>query len=334
MSTFPVAASIAAQSRFRPLLAALVACIALCAPDVRAADANALLVNMAEAMRSLDYQGSFTYQHAGRTDTLRVFHAGGPRERERIVSLSGPRTELIRDGFNVTCIQADGSATVYTRTSRRALLPLIPEAGGTTLDAHYEVVLAGSDRVAGHVTDVVDVIARDQFRYGYRLWLDRATHLLLRSVVTDTERRWLEQFMFVSVDIGQPPSEADLVPGQREILTTASPAPETVIRARPLWKVDSPPPGFAFVSARRPLDSTDDAEHLVYSDGLASVSIYVEPVAVNGLDAEGLLSRGTMHIHSRLVDDWRITVVGEVPAETVGLFARKVTRAGPAEAAR
>jgi len=334
MSTSPVAASIAMHFRFHPLLVALVACIALCTPGARAADAHALLASMADAMRNLDYQGSFTYQHAGRTDTLRVFHAGGPRERERIVSLSGPRTELIRDGFNVTCIQADGSATVYTRTSRRGLLPLIPDAGGTKLDAHYDVTLAGSDRVAGHLTDVIDVIARDQFRYGYRLWLDRTTHLLLRSVVTDTERRWLEQFMFVSVDIGQSPSESDLVPSQREILTTTSPAPATVVRSRALWKVDSPPPGFAFVSAHRPLNSTDDAEHLVYSDGLASVSIYVEPVAANGLDAEGLLSRGTMHIHSRLVDDWRITVLGDVPAETVGLFARTVTRAEPAEAVR
>lgn len=285
-----------------------------------------LLARMGEAMRNLDYQGSFTYQHAGRTDTLRVFHAGGPRERERLVSLSGPRTELVRDGFNVTCVQADGTATVYTRLSNRGLLPLIPDAGGRSLATHYDVRTVGSDRVAGFVADIVDVVARDRLRYGYRLWLDQQSHLLLRSIVTDADRRPLEQFMFVSLEVGSMPSETDLAPSRRELQVTTAPSQEVLVRTDPTWSVAELPTGFELVSARRSPKDPDGAEHLVYSDGLASVSIYVEPKGEGVDDAGALAGHGTMNIDSRVQDGWRITVLGDVPAETVGTMARSVVR--------
>ena len=66
-----------------------------------AQDAQKLLFSMTNAIHALDYQGSFTYQHSGRTDTLRVFHAGGANERERLVSLNGPSRELVRSGSSV-----------------------------------------------------------------------------------------------------------------------------------------------------------------------------------------------------------------------------------------
>lgn len=296
------------------------------ADDAARPDGAVLLSRMGEAMRNLDYQGSFTYQHAGRTDTLRVFHAGGPRERERMVSLSGPRTELIRDGFNVTCVQADGSATVYTRLSNRGLLPLIPDAGDRSLAAHYDVRHVGSDRVAGFAADIVDVVARDRLRYGYRLWLDQQSHLLLRSIVTDADRHPLEQFMFVSLEIGHPPSETDLAPSRRELQVTTATPQEVLVRTDPTWSIAEPPSGFAFVSARRSPTDPDGTEHLVYSDGLANVSIYIEPKG-EGPDGEaGLVGRGTMNIHSRIQDGWRITVLGDVPAETVAVMSRSVAR--------
>lgn len=292
-----------------------------------APDARAMLVQMADAMRSLDYQGSFAYQHAGRVDTLRVFHAGGVRERERMISLNGPRTELIRNGVNVTCIQADGSATVYTSSSARGLLPLVPDAGNRVLGEHYAVSVVGNDRVAGYLADIIDVVPRDGFRYGYRLWLDQGSRLLLRSVVTDSERRPLEQFMFVSLEIGKVPSDTDLVPRQRELLTTtAAPTSEVTLRRAPLWRVDKPPAGFAFVSARRPRQGAAGTEHLVYSDGLANVSIYVEPRAEEPAGVDTMAGRGTLNIYTHIQDDWRITVLGDVPVATVTAIAQSVSR--------
>ncbi len=294
-----------------------------------AEDASPLLDAMAKAMRTLDYQGAFTYQHAGRVDTLRIFHAGGARERERLVSLNGPRSELVRDGANVTCTQADGTTSVYSSTAGRGLMPLLPVADTGALDEHYDIRRIGEDRVAGYRADVVDVAPRDRLRYGYRFWLERDTRLLLRSMVIDGERRPLEQLMFVSLDIGTPPAETDLVPQKRDAAAAAVSAPEVelVVRGTPHWQVSPAPAGFRFVSARRPKQGPDGAEHLVYSDGLATVSIYVEPRgdAVAGYDT--LAGRGTVNVFSRVMEDWRVTVLGEVPVATVHQFGNNLRRA-------
>ncbi len=292
-----------------------------------AVDARALLAAMSDAMRALDYQGSFTYQHAGRVDTLRIFHAGAPIERERLVSLNGPRSEIVRNGTEVTCIQADGSAVVYSISSGRGLVPLVPETGGRALDAQYDIRHAGNDRVAGYRADIIDIAPRDRFRYGYRLWIDQGSRLLLRSIVTDAERRPLEQLMFVSLDIGRAPLEADLVPQRSESTTTsASPATELPVRGKPHWRVVDAPDGFGFVSARRPRLGPEGAEHLVYSDGLATVSIYVEPRGDSAPGFDTLAGRGTVNVFSRVEDTWRITVLGEVPLATVQAIGQNLRR--------
>ena len=291
-------------------------------------DARAMLAQMASAIRSLDYQGSFAYQHSGRVDTLRVFHAGGALERERLISLNGPRSEVIRNGRNVTCIQPDGSATVYVNGSGRGLLPLVPDASNRPLGDQYDVRISGSDRVAGYLADIIDVTPRDAFRYGYRLWLDQGTRLLLRSTVLDSEKRVLEQFMFVSLEIGKLPDETELVPGQRELktTTTAAPSDEAELRGAPQWRINEPPYGFELVSARRSGQAGSSTEHLVYSDGLASVSIYIEPRSESGTDMTTMAGRGTLNIYTFTEGELRYTVLGDVPVATVAAMARSIGR--------
>ena len=296
-----------------------------CSVAAQAQQGAELLGQMASSVRGLDYQGSLVYQHAGRIDTLRVFHAGGAREQERLISLNGPRNEVIRNGNNVTCIQADDSAIVYTSTSGRGLLPLVPQAATAQLDDHYTIRLDGSDRVAGYAADIVEVSPRDGFRYGYRLWLEKETRLLLRSVVTDQARRQIEQFMFVSLDIGKTPADTDLIPRQRELLTTtAAPADEVNLRGPPAWSALHPPAGFTLRSARRSVTSEAVAQHLVYSDGLASVSVYVEPMESKPELPVTLANRGTLNIYSFSKDSWRFTVLGDVPAATVTAIAESL----------
>ncbi len=289
-------------------------------------DGAAMLAQMASAMRSLDYQGSFAYQHAGRIDTMRVFHAGGARERERLISLNGPRSEVIRNGTQITCIQADDSAIVYQSPSGRGLLPLVPDAADPALGEHYQISIAGSERVAGYEADIIDIVARDGYRYGYRMWIEKATRLLLRSVVTDTKRRPLEQFMFVSLEIGTPPDDTDLIPRQREMLTTtAAQGDEIDLRGDVAWKVAKPPPGFTLRSARRSRDAAEGSQHLVYSDGLANVSIYVEPRSGKSDEMTTLAGRGTLNIASYSTDQWQFTVLGDVPLATVTAISQSLT---------
>lgn len=291
-----------------------------------AQDAQKLLFSMTNAIHALDYQGSFTYQHSGRTDTLRVFHAGGANERERLVSLNGPSRELVRTGSSVICVGPDGSAVSYAISRGKGLLPLVPTATTSSLDEHYDIRMAGSDRVAGYLADVIEVRPRDGFRYGYRIWLERDSHMLLRSMVVDQRQQVLEQFMFVALEIGRLPSDADLVPRRTGNLTAdTSGEDEIELRKSPNFRVTDAPPGFALISARRPSQpSSATSEHLVFSDGLASVSVYIEAQADNPSELTTLAGRGTLNLQVFFRDGMRFTVLGDVPIATVGSIAGSI----------
>jgi sigma-E factor negative regulatory protein RseB len=189
--------------------------IALLASSVaHAADpaAQDLLRRMSASLRSVDFEGSFIYQQDGRTDALRIFHLGGQQERERLVSLTGTRNEIVRDDRSVTCIQTGVAPTRFALRNESGLLPLLPSV--RELGAEYTVAVAGSDRIAGYDASIVDIVPRDPYRYGYRLWLSRDNQLPLRSAIVDAKRQPLAQFMFVALDVGTKPSEADLAPAQ------------------------------------------------------------------------------------------------------------------------
>lgn len=280
---------------------------------------------MSAALRDIDFTGSFIYQHDGRTDALRIFHQGGSRERERLVSLTGARGEIIRNGGTVTCVQSDASSTLFANRADEHLLPLVPDV--RKLGAQYSVATAGVDRVAGYDARIVDISPRDPYRYGYRLWLQQDNQLLLRSAVLDAARRPIEQFMFVALDIGAKPSETDLMPTQN-IEGAASPTDEVQVNTGLLWLVVGAPAGFRLVQVQRPVRGGAQAEHLLYSDGIASVSVYVEPQADSAQVAtESTIVRGVLSIHSRNAGALRITALGDVPPATVQAMARNV-RAG------
>ncbi|HEV7490629.1 MAG TPA: MucB/RseB C-terminal domain-containing protein [Rhodanobacteraceae bacterium] len=277
---------------------------------------------MSASLRRVDFQGSFIYQHDGRTDALRIFHEGGETERERLVSLSGPRGEIIRDGHAITCVQPNAVPTLFANRADMQLLPLVPNI--RELGAQYSVNLAGVDRVAGYDARIVDIVPRDPYRYGYRLWVQQGNQLLLRSAVVDGARRPLAQFMFVALDIGAKPSETDLTP-TGNVGSAASPMDETTITTKPFWNVADAPAGFRLVRTQRPLGGTTRAEHLVYTDGIASVSVYVEPdPQPASAVSESTIVHGAVSVHSLDAGGMHVTALGDVPPATVEAMARSV----------
>ena len=288
--------------------------------------AQNLLLHMSAALRALDYQGSFIYQHDGRIDALRIFHAGGIPERERLLSLSGARGEVIRDGASVIC-QPGGLPTVLLPNRLAAhLLPLIPDTRGAGFAGLYSLSIGGTDRVAGYAAQIVDIVARDAYRYGYRLWLDANSRLPLRSAIVDGARHPLEQFMFVTLDIGAKPRQSDLAPG--DVATSAAAPPEAPLGGPTQWRVADLPPGFHFLHSQRPAAEPTQAEHQIYTDGVANISIYVE--SRGGPSApDRSLSRGALAIYSHDVGTWRITALGDVPRTTVERMARAVQPVAP-----
>jgi len=318
------------------LLGALLACSA----PVWAQDAAAWLTRMGEALRGLDYHGDLVYAHAGQIETLRVFHAAGPGgERERLVTLSGAPREIIRVDGRVICVGTSFHPTVYGDSSiAPRLLAALPGIDATSLQAHYVLALGANERIADLDAQLLEVRPRDVYRYGYRLWLERESGMVLKSVRFGVDGRPVEQLMFTRIVLRERPSDSDLT-GKSGLIDSQEGATRKALDSLqsgtgrvPGWNVVDPPAGFT-LALQQPVaaeaSAEDATEHLIYSDGIASVSVYVERLSSEAPAFSGPASRGAVNLYGRVLDGRQITVLGDVPAATVERFAQGVVAAAP-----
>jgi sigma-E factor negative regulatory protein RseB len=303
----------------------------LLAPSAYAADtAHDWLMKMSAA-RHLDYEGTFVYQHDTQLEAMRIIHkVVGGMPRERLVSLNGAPREIIRDAREVRCYLPDENSIVieHRKAGGRGFPGVLPERV-SELDENYVIQLGRTGRVSGRGAQLVLIRPRDGYRYGYRLWADRETGLLLKADLLDDKGKLLEQFMFTHLRIGGDIPPAALEPemsGQgmtwhRESDAATSPA------AAP-WDVVRLPKGFRL--SRHMTRTTPvrrkPVEHLVFSDGLAAVSIFIEQETGDAKNVmHGSSRMGAVHAFGKRLDGHHVTVVGEVPAATVTLIGGSVT---------
>lgn len=296
----------------------LLALLLTLAGPLQAAGADAWLARIAPALRELDYQGTLVYVAGGKVETLRVFHRNDDgRERERLVAISGPPREVVRDGSQVMCIGTGQAPVAYDlgQAGRWSQALAISEAAQS---AGYRATLAGGGRVAGHAAQLVEVKAADRWRYGYRLWIERKTGLPLRVDLLGEDGQAVEQIAFTELELGHRPADADLeASGGVALKRMEALAP--LGHEPPRWTVPTPPAGYELRAARYGAEGVQ----LLYSDGLASVSVYVER-AGGGLRGASTRQRGAVHARSFWFDGWHVLAIGKVPAATVDRFARTV----------
>lgn len=311
---------------------------ALAVPALAAEDPLALIERMGEAARELSYHGTFIYRQGGQLETVRIIHRGdgdGGGERERLVSLTGIAREVLRDERNVTCIHSGNRSVIVNRVQRKT--PLVRRLGALDPDfaSHYELALEGEDRVAGRATRVVDIRPRDAFRYGYRLWLDRESGLLLRYELRDPAGETLEEMVYTSLELPAAIPDEMLEPSlsgegfswRRQDLDERPGGPQARGEAFP-WEVSWLPEGFELTHEEQgggPM-GPGDSLHRVYSDGLGAMSVYIEAPPLHMDPFDGLSFMGAVHAFGRVVDDHQVTVVGEVPEATVRRVGSSVTR--------
>lgn len=301
------------------------------------------LDRMSHALNNLDYQGTFIYQHDGQLETLRVVHiVNDEGEHERLYSLNGTPREVIRTPDSVRCILPEDGSVVLDRQLTRNLFPALPPTQVGDLESYYRFQLIGMDRVAGLHTRVIGIEPKDRYRYGYRLWLETDTGMLLRSELVDHSGSAIEQVMFTSINLGDPIPMTALnsqVTDYKVQFGPKPPTPSVQVRERRKvntsrrnleWSISDLPPGFHLKSHGLETVSQEGlAEHMVFTDGLASVSVYVEATEHGGDKApEGVSNMGAINAFSRKVDKHRVTVVGEVPTLTVRSIAQAVHREG------
>ena len=285
-------------------------------------DASDWLERIGPALVELDYQGRLVMVSGASMETLDVFHEYvDGRERMRLVTQTGPHREVIRNDKMVMCIGTGIDSVGYDADTAGRWNPAGQFAGASQLD-QYKAKLGRTGRVASRDCQIIDLQSRDGWRYGYRLWLDKETGLPLRIALVGESGQALEQMAFTEIQVNHRPDEADLRPSTQQGLQRV----QTLSAGKqsdPGWRVHSPPPGFSLRSGRK----LGDAVQLLYSDGLASVSVYIEPFAA-GQRGESAMRRGAVNVHSLWQDGRRVVAIGKVPAATVDYFARNAQSSG------
>jgi len=288
------------------------------ASDLWSRDAQDWLERIGPALAELDYHGTLVTVSGATIETLGVFHAfDDGHERMRLVTLTGAHREVIRDDKMVMCIGTGIESVGYDADTTGRWNPAGQFANAGKLDG-YRATLGKAGRVADRDCQIVNLQPKDGWRYGYRLWLDQETGLPLRIALIGEQGRALEQMAFASLQIGSKPNPADLRPSTQQGLRRVQTL-DAGKQADPGWRVNSPPPGFTLRSGRR----LGDSVQLLYSDGLASVSVYIEPVA-SVQRGQSTMRRGAVNMRSFRQDGRRVVAIGKVPAMTVDYFARNV----------
>ena len=321
------------------LLASLTAgASAVLAADERG-EVRGLLDRMVEASRTLDYVGTFIYRNGSTIQSMKVIHrADAEGSRERLVALSGAAREVIRDGQRVTCILPDARAVVISRRRPGGVSPsttLGPEiAIGSNIAELYAMARDGTERVADREALVIDLRPRDRFRYGFRLAVDRETGLLLKSELLDGDGTALEQIVYTRLELPDSIPDSDLDPRislagfARYDTVAAAAAGDAPSAPAQDWEIGWLPAGFRMTDESYDSIQTGRApvEHRVYSDGLASLSIFIERVAAAGDRLEGRSAVGAFNAFGRIVGEFQVSVVGEVPGITVERVAASIMK--------
>ena len=299
-------------------------------------DAAQWLERMSAAMSQMTYQGTFVYVQGDDVETLRITHvADEDGVRERLVSISGVRREILRDSQGVRWVKGDDRSVMEDTSFSRSFFPEIPLGQSDQASASYRLELGASERIAGHSGRKLRIIPKDEFRYGYTLWLDEPSALLLKWELLDSNHKRLAKLMFTDIRLG---SEVDLDElesssklKEYQTMQSGLPSGKDLSHSNPQWQPSKLPAGF-HLSSHRYMSQQDQQifEHLVYSDGLAAVSVYVESSDVDEHQPETGISRlGTTHAYSRVSEGVLITVVGDVPAITVQSIGNSVKLTSP-----
>lgn len=304
-------------------------CLApLAAPAEEAVD---WLRKMDQALNTLNYQGVFVRLRDGQVDPMKVIHrVHDGHAVERLIALDAVGREIISKGGEVVCFFPDSeSVVVEKRSGHQPLLGAVPALSDEVLQNYLLSVKTGKS-VLNRAVVIVDVTPRDHFRYGYRLWLDEQTGLPLISQVRGGQGQIIEQMRFASIEFPDEIPEAAVqsgidVTGYRWSYPGHQ-AKQTPGKVEQAWRADNLPAGFVLAMYRLNTQpqATQPVVQMVYSDGLASVSVFVEKPGPDEKPQSGPHRMGAANAYTLLVKEHLVTAIGEVPPVTVRDIASSV----------
>jgi sigma-E factor negative regulatory protein RseB len=288
-------------------------------------NARQALTKMTHAMRVLNYQGTVAFLRNGKLETMKYFHAAEEGiEQERLLSLNSPLREIIRDADKVSCLfKSTQQVVVDHRPVGRSFLVDLPQ-NLDELSAIYDFEIVGEENVAMLPAYVVAIQPKDDFRYVRKIWIEQQQFLPLKVAVYDLSDTILEQVVFTDLQVKETLPFVEVKFGEASGAVKHIHQLQSQASDKAAFVINSLPTGFQEIFfTRRPMhNSNQPVDHLLLSDGFAAVSIYMENK--NTTMQQGLQAVGAINSYSRTIDDWQLTVMGEVPAKTVKFIAEGI----------
>jgi sigma-E factor negative regulatory protein RseB len=297
------------------------------------------VMRMDHAVEYTNYQGRMVYMRRDHIGTFQIYHrVDGDDVEERLVRMDGDGAEIIRRKNEVICIFPKQRAVFVDMRGKlnRMQNPLQASLPGYTpsMTSNYNIVVTGTARIAGRETIRIGIKPKDVFRYGYQLWLDKKTAMPLKAQLIDASREIpLEELLFTSIELDKPVT-LDMLESSLEIesFTWVRATDSQVVGRSPAaqinWQATDLPSGFMLTAAY--LEYTNSIAqprmHLVYSDSIAMVSVFVDVGVAASEQVEGVSSMGAANAYSVMSEGWLVTAMGEVPAQTVRRIAVSVRR--------
>ncbi|MES9880294.1 MAG: MucB/RseB C-terminal domain-containing protein [Sedimenticola sp.] len=318
--------------RLLPLLVLSLLLISLrVSADTNKGEVRVWLDKMVNAVHTLSYEGTFVYLHDNHLESMRIVHSVGSKgESERLISLNGVAREVVRDNASVTCIAPDSrSVSIGSRVLGQGFRAVM-SVDANQLDDHYSFFNLDDARVADRAVAVIAIVPKDHYRYGYRIYLDKQHGLPLKTDMLNANGDAISQIMFTQLQVDS----------NIEGLTEPSIAGKEDyqwVQQKPLrkmqggrderWKFNALPAGYAVtLHARKSAGKSDAAmDHFVISDGLASLSLYIEKVGTDAV-LHGSSNMGAINAFGNRFEEYQVTVIGEVPAQTVEQVAKALRR--------
>ena len=306
----------------------LAAGLCVCASVAQAQSGATILRQIQEAARQLNYVGVYAYQQGEHIQSSRItHHFDGKQEKERIEVLDGAPREYLRTDDEVQCLMPE-QKTVLRERQRGDRFPGLLRIDPQSIENNYSVSVGAVPlRVAGRPCQPIEVVPRDAHRYGYRLCADTTSNLLLKAQMVDDRGAVVEQIAFTQIEIGAVISEAMLMPAwPTKDWQTVRTQHQKIDLASLGWRV-TPPPGYVSTSeVTREFADRKPVHQLVLSDGLATISIFIEPYLSERSEyvPQGAAQSGSVNIYGVRIANYWLTVLGEVPASTLEQLAQSI----------
>ena len=290
-------------------------------------DAWLLLQKSAYAARELNYQGIFVFQNGKQSSSVQITHmnsAGQEMMRNVVLDInpqaasaqSNQPREVYSQGKDVVIMQQKNQKTVIEKRRGQSLFPAMLPTDLRSIKINYNAKLGAKETIAGREAQIIDLMPNDAFRYGYRIWADTEYGLMLKMTLVDSKNQMLEQIAFSQLSML---SSQDVNWFQPKIDMTKSYVMQdktAIDHVNSDWIIAELPAGYVKVDHRAlaVAGKSSPVDQMIFSDGIGSVSLFIEPL-VKGVRAKmGHMSIGSTNICARVLDGYQITVVGEVPS--------------------